>query len=135
MGFVSGTNGSKSLYKEMLKHPFSLLLSIFPIFFNFKKIKKIINILNHISSKKRLEFPSPELLTICVNRKFQRQGIANALYKKLKYYFRQQNINAFSIVVGKSLDSNKFYLNQGAFISGSIQVHPGIDSNIFIQEV
>jgi len=134
-GFISGTNGKKSLYKEMLKHPLSLLLCLSPIIFDYKKFFKIINILKHMASNNRLEFPNSELLTICVNKKFQRQGVANNLYEKLKNYFREQNIKTFSIVVGKSLDSNKFYLKQGAYILGLKQVHPGTDSNIYIQEV
>lgn len=134
-GFVSGTNGSKSLYKEMLKHPIALFLALLPSLLNFEKIKKIINLFNHFSGKKRAKHPKPELLTICVNKRYQRKGIANNLYKRLKNYFVKEKIRCFTIVVGESLEANKFYLEQGASIRDSIQVHSGKNSNIFIQEV
>lgn len=134
-GFVSGTDGSKSLYKEMLKHPFTLFFALLPSFLYFAKIKKIINIFKHVSGKKRAKYPKPELLTICVSKKYQRKGIANNLYKRLIDYFRNENISSFTIIVGASLEANQFYLKQGASIIDSIQVHLGKDSNIFIQEV
>ena len=134
-GFVTGTIGNKSLYAEMLKHPIKLSFSLIPILYNFNKVKKIFNLLNHLSGKERAKYPKPELLTICVNKNFQRQGIANNLYKKLQAYFERHKINSFTIIVGKLLDANKFYQKQGAYISGSIKVHSGVVSNVFVQEV
>lgn len=134
-GFVSGTDGTSSLYKQMLKYPLSLLICLFPVLFNPIKIKKIINIFFHMHGKKRSDFPNAELLTICVDDGYRRQGVANILYKRLSSYFKKRNIKKFTIIVGKTLEANKFYLNQGAVISSTIQVHKGHNSNIFIQEL
>ena len=134
-GFVSGTIGNKNLYTEMLKYPIELLFSLIPVLFNLKKAIKIFNLLNHLSGQERAKYPKPELLTICVNKKFQRQGIARNLYKKLEIYFKKNGISNFTIIVGMSLNANNFYQKQGANILGSIQVHSGINSNVFIQEI
>ncbi len=70
-GFVSGTIGNKSLFVEMLKHPIKLSFSLIPILYNFRKVKKIFNLLNHLSGQERAKYPKPELLTICVNKNFK----------------------------------------------------------------
>tara|TARA_B100000035_G_C20975078_1_gene542791 strand:- start:298 stop:873 length:576 start_codon:yes stop_codon:yes gene_type:complete len=134
-GFVTGTLGTSSLYKLLLKHPLSLTLALMPVVFNFKKVKKIINIWNHMSGSDRKNYPSAELLTICVDSDYQRQGVAVDLYKKLKSYFKDYLMNEFVIIVGQSLDANRFYLSQGAEIFGELQVHSGVVSNVFIQRV
>ena len=134
-GFVSGTLGDSSLYKKMLLYPFRLFLALMPTLLNLTKIKKIINILKHVSSKERNNFPSAELLTICVNKDYRRQGIAESLYGELSLFFQQKERSKFTIVVGQSLNANKFYKKQGAFIADEIQVHSGVNSNIYIQNI
>tara|TARA_Y100001954_G_C15778039_1_gene588178 strand:- start:490 stop:1077 length:588 start_codon:yes stop_codon:yes gene_type:complete len=134
-GFVSGSLGDSSLYKKMLLYPFSLFLSLMPTLLDLTKIKKIINILQHVSSKERNNFPSAELLTICVNKDYRRQGIAESLYGELSLFFQQKERSKFTIVVGQSLNANKFYKKQGAYIADEIQVHSGVNSNIYIQNI
>ena len=119
----------------MLLYPFSLFLSLMPTLLDLTKIKKIINILQHVSSKERNNFPSAELLTICVNKDYRRQGIAESLYGELSLFFQQKERSKFTIVVGQSLNANKFYKKQGAYIADEIQVHSGVNSNIYIQNI
>ena len=135
VGFVSGTNGTSNLYKAMIYYPLELFLALLPVTLNFKKIRKIINILNHMSGLERADYPSAELLTICVHKNYRRQGVADDLYFRLCEYFRSELISEFVIIVGQSLEANVFYKNQGATISGEIQVHKGANSNVFIQRV
>ena len=135
IGFVSGTFGTSSLYKLMLAHPIELTKALFMIIFNFKKIKKIIQIYNHITGKKRGKYPQAELLTLCVHPDYRRKGIANELYKKLSNFFNSKSIFEFVIVVGQSLKANSFYINQGAKLKDTIQVHSKQNSNIFIQKI
>lgn len=135
VGFVSGTNGTSNLYRAMIYYPIELFLALLPVILNFKKIKKIINILNHMSGSERANYPSAELLTICVHKNYRRQGVANDLYSKLCGYFCSEMISEFVIIVGQSLEANVFYKNKGATISGEIQVHKGTNSNVFIQRV
>lgn len=134
-GFVTGTLGTSSLYIALLRHPLQLILALMPVIFSLKKIKKIINILNHMSGVERKNYPKAELLTICVDTDFQRQGVAIDLYKKLESFFRDNLILEFVVIVGQSLDANHFYKSQGAEISGKVQVHSGTYSNVFIQRL
>ncbi len=135
IGFVSGTNGKFSLYKKMINYPIDLFLAIFPVIFNFKKIKKIFNIFNHMSGSQRKKYPSAELLTICVHKDFRRKGIADDLYTNLVDHFSSKSISKFVIIVGKSLKANMFYINQGAKVMGELEVHKGTTSNVYIHEV
>lgn len=134
-GFVSGTLGTSSLYIALLRYPLRLILALMPVIFSLKKIKKIINILKHMSGAERKNYPKAELLTICVDLEFQRQGIAIDLYKKLKSFFEHNLIFEFVVIVGQSLDANYFYKAQGAKIFGKLQVHSGAYSNVFIQRL
>ena len=135
LGFVTGFTGKSSLYKALLYHPIELTTALFPVMFNFKKIIKIFNILKYMDKSKNTNLPKAELLTICVNKNFRREGVADLLYKKLTDYFKSKFILEFVIVVGASLEANAFYLKQGAVISGKVQIHYGSDSNIFIQKI
>ena len=135
VGFVTGSVGTSSLYRSMLSHPFGLVFALLPVVISIKKVRKIFSILNHSSGSVRASYPAPELLTICVNSSFRRQGIADELYLKLCNDFKSKSVNEFVIVVGKALDANRFYINQGANIVGELQVHAGADSNVFIQRV
>ncbi len=135
IGFVSGSLGSSGLYKLMLNHPLTLIITLAPVIFNFRKIKKIINIFKHISSKERKKYPKPELLSICVHPDHQGKGIGIELYHKLSQYFKSLSKSEFIIVVGQSLQANSFYKNQGAEIIGELKVHPDVKSNIFIQRL
>jgi len=108
---------------------------LIPLIFNVKIIKKMINILRHMSGSERNRYPKAELLTICVQQDYRRQGIAIDLYQKLSLYFQSSSISEFIIIVGQSLEANSFYINQGADLVGELQVHQGVNSNIFIQKI
>ena len=135
VGFVAGTLGTSSLLRAILHHPIDLTLALIPLIFNLKKIKKMINIWSHMSGSERNKYPKAELLTICVQQDYRRQGIAIDLYRKLSLYFQSSSISEFIIIVGQSLKANSFYINQGADLVGELQVHQGVNSNIFIQKI
>jgi GNAT superfamily N-acetyltransferase len=135
IGFVTGTLGTSSIYKQMFYHPLDLILALLAIILNLNKIKKIIEILKHMVGKKRSKYPKAELLTICVHPDYQRKGVAIELYKKLSKYFQSGSISEFVIIVGQSLKANSFYINQGAKLVDTLQVHSKINSNLFIQKL
>ena len=134
-GFVSGTLGTESLYLAMLAHPIELFLSLLPVIFDISKLGRIISILRHMSGSDRAHFPSAELLTICVRKEHRRAGEAESLYQQLSNYFAKESVSQFVVIVGKSLTANAFYKKQGARVEGSIEVHAGTDSNVYIQGV
>jgi hypothetical protein len=135
IGFVTGSLGKPNIYQTMLSHPFALVFALFPVMFNFGKLKKIFSILSHSSGSVRASYPASELLTICVNSSFRRQGVAQELYSKLCDNFKAKSVNKFVIIVGQTLDANQFYTEQGASLVGQLQVHSGANSNVFIQRV
>ena len=134
-GFVSGTLGTSSLYKAMLHYPIRLSLALMPILLNLRKARKILNIVTHMSGEERAKYPPAELLTICVDEDFRRRGVAENLYGKLSSYFKAASSPEFVIVVGQYLDANAFYENQGAHLSGELEVHSGARSNVFVHKV
>ena len=135
VGFVAGTLGTSGLFRAILHHPIDLIQALIPLIFNVKIIKKMINILRHMSGSERNRYPKAELLTICVQQDYRRQGITIDLYQKLSLYFQSSSISEFIIIVGQSLKANSFYINQGADLVGELQVHQGVNSNIFIQKI
>ena len=112
---------NSKLYKLLLHHPFKFIIVLIPILFNIKKLIKVFNLLNHISSYSRSKYPKEELLTICVNSNYNNQGIGKDLYKELINYFRSKSVSKFTVIVGKSLEANSFYLRQGAKLVGEIK--------------
>ena len=88
-----------------------------------------------MGGKKRGKYPKAELLTLCVHPDYRRKGVAIELYQKLSNYFQQGSISEFVIIVGQSLKANSFYINQGAELVDTVQVHTNINSNLFIQKV
>ena len=135
IGFVSGTLGTKSIYRELLKYPFSLISSLIHIILSPQKIIKILGLLIHMNSNVRKKYPKPELLTICVNNKYRRQGYAKKLYNDLSLFFEHNNVESFTIIVGSELNANNFYKNEGAKIMEKIVTHSGAESNVYLQEL
>ena len=135
IGFVSGSLGTKSIYRELLKYPFSLLFSLTHIIFSPRKIVKIFRLLIHMNSKARSKYPKSELLTICVNNKYRRQGYAKKLYNDLSLFFKENNVKSFTIIVGSDLNANNFYKSEGANIMEKIVTHSGTESNVYLQEL
>lgn len=134
-GFVVGTLGKTSTYKLMLRYPLRLFFVLFQVLYSPKKLFKVMNIISHMSGVDRRKYPKEELLTIIVDNRFKRMGIANNLYNQLIQFFKNNKINNFSIVVGKQLKANSFYKEMGATIAGEIEVHDGIKSYIYIQKI
>ncbi|WP_440651935.1 GNAT family N-acetyltransferase [Candidatus Pelagibacter sp. HIMB1495] len=135
VGFVSGSLGSANLHRLLLHHPFKLTIVLIPILFNLNKLRKLFNLLKHMSSYSRSKYPKEELLTICVNSKYNNQGIGKGLYEELINYFRSKSVSKFTVIVGKSLKANSFYLAQGAKLVGEINVHSTNYSNVYVQKI
>ena len=88
-----------------------------------------------MNSKARSKYPKSELLTICVNNKYRRQGYAKKLYNDLSLFFKENNVKSFTIIVGSDLNANNFYKSEGANIMEKIVTHSGTESNVYLQEL
>jgi len=147
-GFISCVTSLKKFYisficrKGIIIAPF-LLTEVF----NADRFKKIIEIAllplkndknskpNH-KSKATSPEELPELLSIAVSKKFQKDGIGGLLLSSLEKELTLQNIKKYRVVAGESLvGANKFYLKNGFKLSEQIEIHENEFSNIYVKEI
>ena len=137
VGFVAGTRGMGSLYKQLLFKPLRLIYSLKSCILSPSKMYKIIELFlinkkNHISS----DFPKQELLSIVVNPAYQGRGHAENLFKALCSYFKTEGDNSFRIVVGSNLDrAHAFYIKMGSIPVKETQIHKGGDSVMYVKKL
>ena len=67
---------------------------------------------------------------MCVDEKHRRRGVAVRLYKE--HWFESREVPRFTIVVGKSLETNGFILCRGARMR-QVSVHLDAISNVFVK--
>jgi GNAT superfamily N-acetyltransferase len=136
-GFVTGSTGMRPIYRQMLKHPLSLLAALVPSLFSIARIKRILEIFRYSKgAEQSAELPPYELLSIVVSGAARGTGCAERLFMKLGSYCKEHGISAFRIVVGDGLaPAHKFYRRMGAIEKGRIEVHEGQGSVIYIYKV
>ncbi len=136
VGFVSGTYSIRSIYIQFLLRFYRLFIILLPFIFFPSKLSKMLDILFFSKKfKNKLNLPKSELLSLAVSKSYQGKGFATSLYKKLIKFFREEKIDEFKIIAGDSLKSaHKFYTHMGAKSIGTIEVHSGSLSTIFIQK-
>jgi len=138
VGFVAGTEGLGGVYRTMIKkHTLSVFLSLFPNILYYKNIGKLIELIFHIGGKSSEgAFPASELLSLAVKGDYRREGVARKLVQALIESFRKDCVDEFKIVVGKELrEAQRFYERIGAVRNGSLEVHKGAESYIYIMEI
>ncbi len=138
VGFVSGSEGMRPIYLRLLKNFPSLLRALFPALFDAAKVKKIVELLflqREVQSDS-YQTAKAELLSIVVVPEFRGKGIALSLYQRLCRHFAQKGIVSFIITVGDDLDSaHRFYRKSGAESIGHLQVHAGVNSTLYLQNL
>lgn len=134
-GFVSGGTGMGSIYRRMLGAPLRLALALLPSLVQPKRLKRIIEILRYSGGKPSVtNLPNAELLSIAVDSAWRGKGIAETLYKRLTAHFVHLGVPAYRITVGNGLaPAHRFYRRMGAKAVGSIEVHAGEGSVVYVQ--
>lgn len=133
-GFVSGVADINIFYKFFFKKYFFVLIPVFlPKIFSFNAVKKIIETIFYPQKIKNL--PEAELLVLAVKKEFQRQGIGSQLLKKFVVEMKKRQIKVFKVLVGKEMDSVKFYEKNGFQKIREISLHNKESSIIFIYKV
>lgn len=137
VGFVTGTEGMGSIYRQLLRRWPSLFLALLPALASPRKLKKIAEIL--FLGKKAMPLPNlphAELLSIAVDPDQRGQGHAQTLYQGLVAHFRQRGVCGFRIVVGEKLaTAHRFYKRMGAHPVGHIEVHKGQGSTLYVHRL
>ena len=134
VGFVSGVTDINIFYKYFLKKYFFASVPILlPKILSFSIVKKTIETIFYPKRIKNL--PQAELLTFAVKKEFQRQGLGSRLFKKLVDEMENRQIKIFKVLVGKEMDSLRFYEKNGFQKIKEINLHNNETSVIFIYKI
>jgi len=99
-----------------------------------KRLSRVVDILRYDGGENSADIPA-ELFSIAVSPKARGKGLAPKLYTRLVEYFKNHDVEAFRIIVGKDLlPAHKFYLKMGAQKEGELELHAGETSTLYIQK-
>lgn len=137
VGFVSAGVGMGPIYRRMLRHPLGLGWSLFPVLFKPRALARIFDIVRYGHGQSSVApCPVAELLSIAVAPDARGSGVAESLYRRLAAHFRERGVDAFKITVGDALlPAHRFYLRMGAMPVGTVEVHAGERSTIYVQHL
>lgn len=137
VGFVTGTEGMSSIYRQLLRQWPQLFVALLPAMASPRKLWKMIEIL--LMGKKAAplpDLPHAELLSIAVDQAHRQQGHAQQLYRDLMKHFQRRAVDRFRIVVGEPLEAaHRFYKGMGAEPVGHIEVHQGQSSVVYVHRL
>lgn len=132
-GFVSGGTGLGPVYRNLLKRIPSLAVSMAPVLFSPRKLKRIAEVVVHTRAPSPSGLPDAELYSIAVDPRFRGTGVAERLYRSLCNQFAAGGTREFRIVVGDGLaPAQAFYRKMGAKPVSTLQVHDGAGSTVFV---
>ncbi len=138
VGFVTGTLGMKSVYRQLFRYWPRLLPALIPSLVRPRRIWRIIEILRYSRGNKQnnLNLPSAELLSIVIDPAFRGHHYSGSLYQQLKDFFVHHGENEFKIIVGGTLaPAHRFYRKMGAIPVAEIEVHRGVRSTVYLQKM
>jgi len=117
LGFVTGCISTKDLYKKVISCDiFGFTTLILGYFITHPtQIVKLVKMLTYPG----FADDSPELLTIAVDKKYQRRGIGKKLFHETVLEFKKRGIRKFRISVYKRLPANEFYKKIGCKFNNS----------------
>jgi ribosomal protein S18 acetylase RimI-like enzyme len=135
IGFIAGTINIDKFYSNFIKkYFFSAVFALLPQIFNFRKLKKIIEVL--IYPAKERHSPEAELLAVAVKKYFRGQGIAQQMLDKFISEMKNKRINDFKVVVGeKLLPAIKFYEKSGFKFLRNINIHKNDNSRVYVYSI
>ena len=135
MGFVTGAEGMRPIFRQMLKRLPVLIVALLPSLLNPIKVWRILEILLHSKHSKEIKnLPPYELLSIAVDPYYRGQGVSERLYSGLVSHCHSRGIHSFRIIVGENLHpAHRFYRRMGAHVVGDVQVHGGQNSLVYAQ--
>ncbi len=117
LGFVSGVTNVNGLNKKIiLKDLWGFIILFLKIFITQPRLI--------VKTVKTLTYPGfshdgPELLTMVVDKKHQKEGIGRNLFKKATSEFRRRGIKSFRISAYDRLPANGFYKHIGCTLESS----------------
>ena len=146
IGFVSGVTNVDRLYLYFLsRYFFHSTVALLPRAFSFVGLKKILETLfypirkiGHFVKKgsKKGKLPKAELLSIAIDKDFQRQGIGGKLIKEFISEMKKRKIPDFKVIVGGNLKpAINFYEKNGFEFAKKIKIHDNQLSRVYVYYV
>lgn len=135
VGFVAGSVGGGAFHRRMLRHPIALALSLASVLYRPDLWPRLLETVRHARSTLDTNgLPPAELLSLSVDARLRRRGIAEKLYRSLQARFTEAGVAGFTILVGDELASaRQFYVKMGAQAHAAATLHRGTGSTIFVQ--
>ena len=137
IGFVTGADSMRSIYRKLFNHFPRLIFSLAPSLIYPRRFLKIIEILLYsLQRNDKAVLPKHELLSIVVCPEYRGSRVAQGLYMRLANYFKKNGATSFAITVGDELKiAQRFYTAQGAKAVSKISVHKNASSTVFLQDL
>jgi len=131
IGFIAGSESTRSLYIDFLKSNFIKNLILFlPEVLSPRRFYKAVETLMYPSRRKSAhEVPEPEILNFCVDHHTQGAGMGGRLFGALLAEFQKRGIQKLGIITGSNQKSaQRFYEKRGAQRLGEAELHSGVKS-------
>jgi ribosomal protein S18 acetylase RimI-like enzyme len=137
VGFVAGTVTTSGLFKQFLLSNIPLLIKFaLSNIFSISFVRKCCEI---FFAPMRLRSDAgkglPELLSIVVDSQFAGTGTGKKLVEALDKEFSNKGIEKYKVIVGSTLEANKFYLRNGFEKIGEVEIHRGYISYIYLKNL
>lgn len=137
VGFIAAAARIAPIYRRMLRYPFRLTRHLLPCCVRPRALRNIMEILRY-SKGTGLDraLPEAELLSLVVAPQDRGKAVAEHLYGRLADAFRRRGISAFKLIVGEELEpAHRFYRRMGATAAGSIHLHRGRSSSVYLHRL
>jgi len=134
-GFVSAVLALKEYYLYFSKKCLLKIMTIIAFkLLNLSNLRKILENLFYPSKRSEIKnLPKAELLTIVVAKDYQGTNAATSLFQHLREWFKNKGVKEFTTTVGeRNLRSAKFFKKMGCELVGTIEIHKGDVSKIFL---
>lgn len=136
-GFVLGTVNTRLFYKDfLLKGPLAAFFFIAPKLFSPGNLRKGFETLLYPTKKEMKDMPKAELLDIAVSKNYQGSGLSQLLFQQFSNRLSEMGVKEFRITTGQSLlQAQRFYESLGAKRIGSIEIHRGQKTVVFVYSI
>ncbi len=137
-GFVSASSGTSSMMKRFVMKKFPRVLPrLGLLLFSPRFIRKVLETLlspGKTEASVRAPERMPELLSIVVAPECRGGAIAEELLAALEAALRASGQGQYKVVAGSSLAAaNAYYRKQGFVLAGTVTIHQGETSNVYIK--
>ncbi len=116
IGVAVATEDTDSFLKRLFLKQFWLLIprTISPLLKQPSLIRHVLETLFYSNGKNDKAHPRAELITLCIRKAYQRQGIGKELLFALSDEFKRRGVKSFTVrVYDDNKAANKFYIKAG----------------------